>query len=73
MTRNEALIIARNNMTAYHVADFGFMMGRNARPNPADYGRSGTVDKPGGHVTEAGFMFDIYEVCPQTAPIHAGI
>lgn len=58
---------AAANFAKYLMADFGYMMGRNERPAPQDYGFSG-----GNTVWANGEAFHVDELIERTAPVHAG-
>jgi hypothetical protein len=71
MTREQALMAAKGNIRAFHVADFRFMMGDGKRPNPVFYGISGTIEKPGNSIEIDGHRFLVDDICPPTAPVFA--
>ena len=72
MNRTEAQTAAKERLNAFRMADFRHMMGERDRPNPANYGLSGTTRQPGNTITFGEFCFHVEDIAPSTAPVHAG-
>lgn len=62
MTRKEAFARAKGNANAFLVADFRFLAGRGKRPDPAFYGISGTIEKPGNTLQIGDFTFALADL-----------
>lgn len=64
MTNRE---LAALKYSQYLMADFNHIMGRSAMPVATDYGFNG-----GNMITVNGEAFNVNDIAPRTAPIHAG-